>query len=301
MVALSRFGLAPPALPRGERGSTLAAAPWVAARRRLPPGSGSVTIAGPMTSPLTEPPPFVAYGAAHTLALGAIAGATVILVVLLRATARRPWHGALRRTAAWGLVVILLAGAAEGQWERVAAGQWSLQESLPLHLCDIGVFVTVVALIGAAGGRVGRGVYQRCYELAYVWALGGTSQAVLTPDVAHSFPDPVCVRYFFLHGAVLVAVLMMTLALGWRPLPGAVRRVWVVTLGLAVVVLLVNWALGANYMYLCRPPARPSLFDYFGAWPWSLLSLAAVGTVLIGLCCLPFWLMDRWHTRTNAQ
>lgn len=254
-----------------------------------------------MTRPPTELPPFVAYGAAHTLALGAIAGATVILVVLLRATATRPWHATLRRTVAGGLVVILFAGAAEGQWERVAAGQWSLQESLPLHLCDIGVFVTIVALIGAARGRAGRGVYQRCYELAYVWAIGGTSQAVLTPDVANSFPDPVCVRYFFLHGTVLVAVLVMTLALGWRPLPGAVGRVWVVTLGLAVVVLLVNWVLGANYMYLCRPPARPSLFDYFGPWPWSLLSLAAVGTVLIALCCLPFRLMERRRARRNAQ
>lgn len=254
-----------------------------------------------MTTPLTEPPPFVAYGAAHTLALGAIAGATAILVVLLRATVARPWHATLRRAVAGGLVVVLLAGAAEGQWERVAAGQWSLQESLPLHLCDIGVLVTVIALIGAARGRVGRGVYQRCYELAYVWTVGGTSQAVLTPDVAHSFPDPVCVRYFFLHGAVLVAVLVMTLALGWRPLPGAVRRVWVVTLGLAVIVLLINWVLGANYMYLCRPPARPSLFDCFGPWPWSLLSLAAVGTVLIGLCYLPFWVLDRRRVRRNAQ
>lgn len=254
-----------------------------------------------MSGSPSEAPPFVAYGAAHVVALIATAGATVLLVVLLRWTAGRPSHGTVRRIVAGGLVGLLLVGAVEGQWERVAAGQWSVQESLPLHLCDIGVFVTLVALVGAAGGRAGQGIYQRCYELAYIWSVGGTSQAILTPDVTHSFPDPVCVRYFFLHGAVLVAVLVMTLALGWRPLPGAVPRVWTVTLGLALFVLLVNWALGANYMYLCRAPEQPSLFDYFGPWPWSLLSLAVVGTVLIVLCYSPFWIMDRWRARRAAQ
>ena len=49
-------------------------------------------------------------------------------------------------------------------------------------------------------------------------------------------------------------------------------------------MILVDWTCGANYMYLCGRPKHPSLIDYLGRWPWSLLPLLLLGTTLIGLC-----------------
>ncbi len=242
---------------------------------------------------------FVVFGPSHWGVLLGISTASLILCGLLRRTAHHPAGRAVRRGVCWGLAAILLGGAIGAEAYRAVCGIWSLQESLPLHLCDLAVLVTFVTLIGAGLRLPLTGIWQRLYELAYTWAIGGTLQAVLTPDLAESFPNPFWISYFVLHGTILVAVLVMTLGLRARPQPGTPRRVWLVTFCLAGLVMLIDWAIGANYMYLMGPPAHPSLYDYFGPWPWSLLSLAVVGTGLIWLCYLPFWLADRCRRRPN--
>jgi hypothetical integral membrane protein (TIGR02206 family) len=243
--------------------------------------------------PLAAAASFVPFGVAHWAAMIVIAGSAAFLSWLLRRAAGRGCERVLRRAICWSLAGALVVGAIIAEVHRVALGTWSLQESLPLHLCDIAIFVTVAALIGAGLKASPGRIWQRLYELCWVWAIGGTSQAVLTPDLSVTFPDLEYVRYFLLHGSIVVSAIVMTWGLRMRPQPGTPVRVWLTTAGLAAVVMLVNRATGANYMYLCGPPAHASLFDYFGPWPWSLLSLAAAGTVLILACYAPFWWLDR--------
>lgn len=243
---------------------------------------------------------FVFFGAAHWLVLAAIGALAASLSLLLRWSARRGQPDRLRPAVCWMLAGILIAGAVVAEWQRVAEGIWSIEESLPLHLCDVAIFVTAAALLGAGLNSGPRSIWYRFYELSWVWGMGGTSQAVLTPDLAVTFPEPECVRYFVLHGAIVVSALVMTFGLRMRPQPGTPIRVWLATLALALVVMLVNWLTGGNYMYLCGPPGRPSLIDLLGPWPWSLLPLAVVATLLILLCYAPFWLLDRWRRRTTA-
>lgn len=247
---------------------------------------------------LTSGRVFTAYSVEHWVALLLIAAPVVVLTMILRRSQETEAHARIRRLTCGALIAALLVGTVFAEGYRVATGIWSAQESLPLHLCDIAVFVAILALAGAGWrGGAARGVWQWCYELAYVWGIGGTSQAILTPDLGEGFPHPLCVSYFFLHGGIVVSVLVMTIGLRMRPQRGAVRRVWVATLVLALVMMPINWLLGANYMYLCGPPARPTLIDWLGPWPWSLVPLAGVGTVLIVLSCAPFWLVDRWRGR----
>jgi hypothetical integral membrane protein (TIGR02206 family) len=245
--------------------------------------------------------PFVPLSAAHWAVLVAIGGAAVVLSWLLRRTAGKRHARVWRRAICWTLALVLAGGFLVAELQRVLEGSWTLQESLPLHLCDIAIFVTAAALIAAGLARPGGGLGQRCYELSWVWAIGGTSQAVLTPDLAVTFPHAECVRYFLLHGTIIVSALVLTFGLRMRPQPGTPVRVWVATFSLAVVVLLVDWATGANYMYLCGPPKHPSLIDCFGKWPWSLLTLAVAATLLIVLTYAPFWVSDRLRRRTARQ
>jgi uncharacterized membrane protein YwaF len=198
--------------------------------------------------------------------------------------------------------VAALASQVAGQIRLIVGGTWTLQESLPLHLCDIAIPVVALALACAAGGprpadaavpsRLcgAEGLGQTLYELAYFWGVGGTTQALLTPDIDYSFPSLAYIRYFAGHGGILVSIVVLTIGLKMSPRPGSALRVWLVTNALAVVVILFNAAAGSNYMYLCGPPQRPSLYDYFGSWPWSLLTLEIVGTAILILCYAPFWL-----------
>ena len=257
-----------------------------------------------MLPPLAET--FVRYGLSHWVVIGTMIVATVVLSRLLRRTTGQAHEQVTRRTVCWSLALILLGGATVAQVQRIVGHTWTAQESLPLHLCDIGVFVTAGALVGAGWGRSRRDgdsssavpvFAQRLYECAYTWALGGTSQSVLTPDLADPFPGAEFLRYFLLHGGIVVSVFVLTFGLRMRPQRGAVWRVWLVTLALGDAVMVLDWMLGANYMYLLGPPKHPTMIDLFGPWPWSLLTLAVVGTLLIMLVHAPFWIIDRRAAR----
>lgn len=260
---------------------------------------------------------FVLCGRTHWLVIVVIAASSAWLSLLLRRAAGRPFEPFVRRTVCWSLAGVVAAAAVAKLAHEATSGTFSVQDSLPLHLCDIALLVVGVALVGAglepgrqpSGPRPGRHVApvdgrrragprcQRLYELAYFWGLGGTVQAVLTPDLDEGFPNLACIRYFVTHGAIVVGVLVMTIGLRMRPQPGSAARVWLLTLALACAVMLFNWATDSNYMYLCGPPDHPSIIDYFGPWPWSLLTLVFVGTLFIVLCYAPFWVIDHRHRR----
>ena len=243
---------------------------------------------------------FPLFGPSHIVAIVATGVAAAGLSVLLRRTANRPWAPVLQRVMCLLLALALLAAWITEDVLLTFRGYGTWQDSLPLHLCDLALLLAVVTLFGLASSpqpaaplRKPADFLQTCYELAYFWSLAGSTQALLTPDITQPFPSFVCVRFFFTHGGALVATLVLTIGLGLRPRRHAVWRTWLITAGLAVVVMFVNWLLDANYMYLCGPPKEASLYDYLGPWPWTLLSVAALGWVLFGLCYAPFWIGGR--------
>lgn len=191
----------------------------------------------------------------------------------------------------------------------LATGIWDPRESLPLHLCDLAHFAAIAATAAASkspqppptgadnlthssASRV-RGFTQFMFELTYYWGLAGTLQALITPALAEGFPHPLYFEFFASHGGIIIVGIVMTAGLGWRPSPGSPWRVLALTYLLAAPIGLANWLLGANYMYLCGPPPRGSLYDYFGPWPFSLVTLATLGIVLMWCCYLPWRLALR--------
>ncbi len=248
--------------------------------------------------------PFVPYGFGHLLTLALLAALTVGIVRLLRGAAAWPQEARLRRAVCWGLAAVLAGCAIAEHGTKLALGEWTVQDSLPLHLCDVGLVLTVIALLdvgrSAPGGRIPRRT-QRLYEFAYFWGLGGTTQALFTPVVDYAFPHWQTIRFFVAHGGIVLSVLVLTFGLRLRPQAGAVRRVWLVTLALAVPVFVINQLIGANYMYLAGPTPRPTLINLLGPWPWSLLPLAGLGTVLLLACYAPWAVLDRRARRRAAQ
>lgn len=253
---------------------------------------------GMVTTAPTESAQFEQYGPDHIGALLVLAGITTVLCVLLRRSRDRPAEHATRLMICWSLGLLLPAIAVFEQIYEAARGWWSLEESLPLHLCDLAVVVTSAALLAARAARGGvlenrLDARQRLFELSYFWAIGGTLQAILTPDLAFRFPHPAYLSFFASHGGILAAVLVMTVGLGLRPRRGFVLRAGVVTAVVAVPVGLVNWLIGANYMYLCGKPKHASIYDYFGPWPWSLITLMLVCVITLLILYSPFWFLNR--------
>ncbi len=224
---------------------------------------------------------FALFGGLHLFILFV----TVALPCVLSRLTYRQDRPKLARALAVGLAVVLLLN-------RGMALAWGYHEgritrwpdALPMHLCDWASFAVIIALVR-------RG--QLAYELAYLWGLSGTFQAVLTPDLTETFPNPFFIGFFVDHCGIIVSVLFLTWGLAMRPQPGAVWRAvgWSqVYLGCAGGV---NGLCKTNFGYLRAKPVNGSLLDYFGPWPWYILTLELMTVVFFTVFYSPFWLANR--------
>jgi hypothetical integral membrane protein (TIGR02206 family) len=148
-----------------------------------------------------------------------------------------------------------------------------------VQLCDVGAFVAAAALVWRQLLLV---------EVAYFWGLGGSLQAVLTPDLQdHYFPSFPYLQFYVTHDLVILAALFLVIGLALRPRPSAVRRIFLLTLGFAAVVGLIDLVTGGNYMYL-RVPAPGSLLEVMGPWPWYIATGAVLTLVVLAILYAPF-------------
>lgn len=187
-----------------------------------------------------------------------------------------PWRSVASRVIA----VVLLATFATWEIGFFVRGDWSGGVSLPFSLCDMAALVTM----GACWWRI-----PALVELAYFWGFAGTLQAVITPDLAVPFPQLGFFEYVVEHLGILLAAAF--LVIGWQlvPRPGAVRRVFAITLAYTAFVGAMDALTGGDYMFLRSPPPYWSLLQVLGPWPWYVLSATAVALVLLIVLDAPFW------------
>jgi len=207
----------------------------------------------------------------------------VVVAVLLCVAARRApgsWIGAVAAIMALTIVV------AELSWQpyTLANHAWSLGASLPVQLCDVGGFVAAAALLWRQLFLV---------EVAYFWGLGGTLQALLTPDLKDHFPSFPYLQFYVTHDLVVLAALLLVIGLGLQPRAGAVRRIFLLTLAFAALAGSIDLVTGGNYMYLRQVPAGGSLLNLMGPWPWYIVAGAVVTLVVLGVLDAPFRLSTR--------
>jgi hypothetical integral membrane protein (TIGR02206 family) len=217
----------------------------------------------------------------HVAALVAIALSGAVLVAVSR-----------RRPGEWLRVLAVVLVADElSWWVFVAAGGvpgTELAYSLPLQLCDVAVFIAAAALWTR---------HQLLVEVTYFWALAGTIQALLTPDLPQHFPSYPYFQYYIAHGGVVCAALVLVIGLRRHPRPWAVVRVMALTVAYAALVGAFDAVTGANYMYLRSKPPAPTLLDLLGPWPLYILAAALIGAVLFAILDAPFRLRRTPATR----
>jgi len=207
------------------------------------------------------------WSAEHIGALVVSAAVTALLVT-----------GARRRGDDWvvfighGLALVILVAYACEHLVYALRGEWTVRVNLPLHLTDA---VTLVSI-----GALWRPESALLTELVYFWALTASLQAVLTPDLGQTFPDPLYFTYFTTHAGAVAAAGLLVFGARRTPRAGAVLRVYAATAGFALLAALGTLLTGGNYMYLRRKPSHASLLDVMGPWPAYIVSAAALGLFL---------------------
>ena len=223
---------------------------------------------------------FTAYGTSHQVALAVLLAGIVVIVVFGRRHRGTPLAARLGRVFA----VAVLAVTVPLQVLYFTPGYWDLQKTLPLQLCDLASMVAVYALWTRRRWAA---------AVTYFWGLTLTSQAMLTPDLAADFPDPVFLLFWAMHLLVVWAAVYVVWGLGlaptWRTyvVAVAVTAVW------AVTVFTFNVVAGTNYGYLNGKPAARSALDLLGPWPWYVLAEIAIVAV--------FWALITWPWAGRAR
>lgn len=222
---------------------------------------------------------FVRFGTAHLCVIALTFITPLILAIITRGDA----SGNAARVACWSWAAFLVINKIVGLTVLRRYGELTAESALPMHLCDWAAIVSVVTLIYPN---------QWTYELCYFWALGGTLQALLTPDLVYGFPDPRFVSFFALHGGVIASALYVTLAMGMRPLPISILRVLAWSTLYVGAAMAMNTMLGTNFGYLHAKPTQPSLLDFMAPWPFYILQLVPVAIAFTLFLYAPFFVID---------
>ena len=209
---------------------------------------------------------------------------TIALPFVLAACARKsPWPRSERVIAR--LIALLLGinyvGYAIYLW---MIGGISWEKSLPLQLCDWAMAAIIVAFL------TGR---ERWLEVAYFWGIGGTVQAILTPDLKYAFPDIRFVSFFVGHCGIVIGIAFLMIVRGFRPHFSSIWRTFAWTELYFVITVVVDLITGENYGYLLHKPEAASLLSFLSdKWVIYLLQMHLLALVFFLVLYVPFAIYD---------
>jgi hypothetical integral membrane protein (TIGR02206 family) len=223
---------------------------------------------------------FQPYGLPHL----AVIFLTIVLPFALAAIVRRTKSPRIER----GIVVLLSAVLVLNYVGYLifvrSHGIVSWQQMLPLQLCDWGMAVVIVAMWTGN---------QRWFEVAYFWGIGGTLQAVLTPNLRFGFPDWRFISFFTSHSGIIIGVVFLMLTRRYRPYPMSIVRVFLWSEFYFVVTLIADELTGFNYGFLLHKPEAFSILSFLSdSRPVYLLEMHGVALLFFLGLYAPFAIAD---------
>lgn len=171
----------------------------------------------------------------------------------------------LRRAWAW----FILAAQVPSNYYYIAL-HWDLQNSLPLHLCDLAVIVAGFALLLEA---------RWLRTLLYFWGLGLSTQGFITPVVQEGVAHPRFWYFWLNHLQIVGSAVYLLVVLRYRPRWRDAALAWAITLVYAGVMVAFNLAFETNYGFVGNlVPETPTIIDKLGPWPERVFMLVGIVT-----------------------
>ncbi|MEY2488429.1 MAG: hypothetical protein QOC70_371 [Verrucomicrobiota bacterium] len=167
----------------------------------------------------------------------------------------------------------------------------SWEKALPFQLCDWAMIAIIVALL------TGR---ERWLEVAYFWGIGGTAQAILTPDLKFAFPDIRFLSFFIAHSGIVVGIAFVMIMRGFRPHFSSVWRTFAWTELYFVITIVVDLLTGVNYGYLLHKPEASSLLSILSDYrPLYIFQMHLLALLFYLLLYAPFAVYDLFRSARN--
>lgn len=229
---------------------------------------------------MSPAPAFHPYGPAHLVVIFLTVGVPFVLALIVhRAKSPR-----LELSIRIVIAVLLLINYVAYLFVARNFGVDHWYRLLPLQLCDWAMIVIIVALL--SGNR-------RWLEIAYFWGIGGTLQAIITPNLRFGFPDLRFISFFVAHCGIIIGIVFMMLIYGFRPRAIGILRTFVWTEVYFVIVFTIDLLTGENYGFLLHKPEAASLLSLLSdSRPLYLVEFHLLAFVFFSLLYAPFAIVD---------
>lgn len=226
------------------------------------------------------PSAFQPFGPAHLVVIFLTIFLPFALAALVRKSRWQHSHSLIGQFLAV-ILAVNYVGYAIYLWLTVGL---SWEKTLPLQLCDWAMVAIIVALL------TGR---ERWLEVAYFWGIGGTAQAILTPDLKYAFPDLRFLSFFITHSGIVIGVAFVMILRGFRPYFSSIWRAFAWSELYFVLTFTVDLLTGVNYGYLLHKPQAASLLSLLSDYrPLYLFQMHLLALFFYLLLYLPFAIYD---------
>ena len=179
---------------------------------------------------------------------------------------------------------------------RLASAPWlsnGPSEHLPIGVCAWSVIFCAFMLVGKS---------QKLFDIVYFWLLSGTVFALITPTPI-TYCGPTRFRYYQFWAEHLfgyIAIFYMIFVHKMRPTVKSALKSYIALIILALIAYFTNNLLGegANYLFMARPEAAPSVLDILPPnFVLRILIMAAVITAMYVLAYLPWYIKDKKNNK----
>ena len=212
----------------------------------------------------------------------------VILLIRWKKDALRGWkhEQAIRHVLAFMLIISEMSY----YWRLVGVPSLGPNpvDHLPISVCGWAVIFCSYMVIGKT---------QSLFDITYFWLLCGSVFALITPTVI-TYTGPTRYRYyqFWLeHTLGYVAIFYMIFVHGMRPTVKSAIKSYIALAVLAVIAYFANDMIGpgANYLFMAKPEATPSILDILPPnFALRILVMAGAITFLYFVAYLPWMIKD---------
>lgn len=162
---------------------------------------------------------------------------------------------------------------------QIQMGEFTYLKDLPLFICRLVSFVLPILFLTKNKALFG---------VLYFWIIAGTTNALITPDIIFGLPHFESIFYWLIHAGLVMSILYGVFVFGWQPKRRDIWRAFIWANVYLVSIHLLNTIMGANYSYTMHKPIKGSILDFFGPWPWYLVTGQLLALALFILFYLPF-------------
>ena len=162
-------------------------------------------------------------------------------------------------------------------------------DHLPISVCGWAVIFCSYMVIGKT---------QSLFDISYFWLLCGSVFALITPTVI-TYTGPTRFRFYQFwaeHTLGYIAIFFMIFVHGMRPTVKSAVRSYIALIVLAVIAYFANELIGpgANYLFMAKPEATPSILDILPPnFALRILVMAGAITLLYFVAYLPWLMKDK--------